>query len=378
MRARPVRRHRIRDRARSTGNRVSLLHDGEQALPAMLQAIRAAEYEILLEMYWFDSDRTGREFAEALMERSRAGVCVRVIYDAVGSIEADAEMFDLMRTAGCEIFEFNPIAPWRQRFSFGRLNQRDHRKLLVVDGRVAITGGFNIADHWAPKHAGGGGFRDDGIQLVGAAAGELRDLFYRTFPKPALPLPAMSPELGDTEVTVLANDLLAERRGIYDGYVNAIAKATRYIIICNSYFIPSSRVRKALARAVMRGVRVRVLVPRDTDVKVAQLASRHLYGRLLSSGVEVNEWRGGVLHSKTAVIDDSWCTVGSFNFDARSIHNNLELNVAMESPPVATALRTRVEMDLADSVAIDLDKWSKRSFVIRLIERFFFSLRWLL
>jgi cardiolipin synthase len=344
----------------------------------MLRAIRTAEYEILLEMYWFDSDRTGREFADALMERSRAGVCVRVVYDAVGSIEADAEMFDQMRTAGCEVYEYNPIAPWRARFNFGRLNQRDHRKLLVVDGRLAITGGFNIADHWAPKHAGGGGFRDDGIELVGAAAGELRELFYRTFPKAPFPLPALAHEPGDTDVTVLANDLLAERRGIYDGYINAIAKATSYIIICNSYFIPASRVRKALARAVTRGVRVRVLVPRDSDVKVAQLASRHLYEKLLSAGVEVNEWRGGVLHSKTAVIDDSWCTVGSFNFDARSIYNNLELNVAMESKAVAEALRKRVEVDLADSVSIELGKWRQRSFVIRLIERFFYAFRWLL
>lgn len=344
----------------------------------MLEAIRTAEHEILLEMYWFDSDRTGREFAEALMERARAGVCVRVVYDAIGSIEADEGMFELMRSAGCEVYEFNPIAPWRARFSFGRLNQRDHRKLLVVDGRVAITGGFNIADHWAPKHAGGGGFRDDGIQLLGPAATELRELFYRTFPGPVPPLNALAPEQGDTDVTVLANDLLAERRGIYDGYINAIAKATSYIIICNSYFIPSGRVRKALARAVMRGVRVRVLVPRDSDVKVAQMASRHLYERLLSSGVEVNEWRGGVLHSKTAVIDDCWCTVGSFNFDARSINTNLELNVAMESVPVATALRARVEMDLADSVTIELSKWRERSFLIRLVERFFYAFRWLL
>jgi cardiolipin synthase len=344
----------------------------------MLAAIRSAKYEVLLEMYWFGSDRTGREFADTLMERARAGVCVRVIYDAVGSIEADRDMFEQMRGAGCEVHEFNPIAPWRARFSFGRINQRNHRKLLVVDGRLAITGGFNLGDPWAPKSQGGGGFRDDGIELFGEAAQELRALFYRTFPaRPsAFPIPPVND--GDTEVTVLASDLHAERRGIYDGYINAIARASRRIIITNSYFIPSGRVRRALSRAVTRGVRVQVLVPRDTDVKVAQLASRHLYERLLLSGVEVHEWRGGVLHSKTAVIDDFWCTVGSFNFDARSLRNNLELNVAIESAGVTVALRERVELDLADSVAIDLNKWRTRSFFTRAIERFFYAFRWLL
>jgi cardiolipin synthase len=359
------------------GNRVRLLHDGEQALPAMLLAIQAAQHEILLEMYWFGSDRTGRAFADALAERARSGICVRVVYDAVGSLEADVAMFEEMRQAGCEVHEFNPIAPWRARFSFGRLNQRDHRKLLVVDGRLAITGGFNLADHWAPKPQGGG-FRDDGIEVIGTAAMELRSLFYRTFPGAPLPIPTPPSAAGDTEVTVLANEFHAERRGIYDNYVNAIARATSDVIICNSYFIPSSRVRRALSRAVARGVRVRVLVPRDTDVKVAQLASRHLYERLLLSGVEVYEWRGGVLHSKTAVIDDLWCTVGSFNFDARSVHNNLELNLALESAPIATALRRRVELDLADSAQIDLAKWRTRSLVSRLLERFIYAFRWLL
>ncbi len=344
----------------------------------MLDAIRRAEHEILLEMYWFDSDRTGRVFAELLCQRAREGVAVRVLYDAIGSLEADRAMFDTMREAGCEVVEYHPIAPWRARFSFGLINQRDHRKLLVVDGKIAITGGFNIADHWAPKHEGGGGFRDDGIEVIGAAAKELRWLFYRIFPAPEPPLQAAPPPTGDTEVTVLANELHAERRGIYDNYVNAIARASRYIIICNSYFIPASRVRKALARAAERGVRVQVLVPRDSDVKIAQFASRHLYDRLLRAGVEIYEWRGGVLHSKTAVIDDRWCTVGSFNFDARSIHNNLELNLAMESPEVAIALRKRIELDLADSERIELAKWHKRRLVPRLFERFFYSFRWLL
>jgi cardiolipin synthase A/B len=372
------RKRRVRLNARSTHNRVTLLHDGAQALPAMLAAIASARYEVLLEMYWFGSDRTGRRFAEALMERARAGVCVRVTYDAIGSLEAGNAMFDEMREAGVEVHEFNPIAPWRTRFSFARINQRDHRKLLVVDGACAITGGFNLGDPWAPKDEGGQGWRDDGVRVEGDAALELRALFYRTFPGEPILLGAAERVHGDTEVTVLASDLHAERRDIYDGYVNAIARATRDIVITNSYFIPASRVRRALARAVLRNVRVRVVMPRDTDVRLAQLASRHLYTRLLRDGVELFEWAGGILHSKTAVVDDDWCTVGSFNFDARSIYNNLELNVALVSPAVNAALRRRVEVDLAQSVKIDLAQWQRRSLFIRLIERIVYAFRWLL
>jgi len=369
---------RARRSGRSSNNRVRLLHDGHEALPAMLAAIASAREEVLLEMYWFGSDRTGRRFATALIERARAGVVVRVTYDAIGSLEAGDAMFDEMRAAGVEVHEFNPIAPWRARFRFARINQRDHRKLLVVDGWRAITGGFNLGDPWAPKEEGGQGWRDDGIEIVGSAAVELRHLFYRTFPgRPSLLSQPRTAE-GHVDVTVLASDLHAERRDIYDGYINAIARATRDIIITNSYFIPSFRVRRALARAVARSVRVRVLMPRDTDVKLAQLASRHLYKRLLRDGVELYEWAGGILHSKTAAIDEDWCTVGSFNFDARSIQNNLELNVAVVSHEVNAALRERVEVDLAQSVKIELASWKKRSLFIRLVEWTVYQFRWLL
>jgi cardiolipin synthase len=357
---------------------VRLLHDGEEALPAMLEAIRSARHEVLLEMYWFDSDRTGRRFAEALMAKARKGVWVRVIYDALGSIEADSDMFDAMRAAGCEVFEFHPIAPFRPRFSFARINKRDHRKLIVIDGRLAITGGINLGDPWAPRHEGGAGFRDDAIAITGAAALELRALFYRVFPAPPHPLPAPVPVQGDCEVIVLANDLHAERRDIYDGYINAIARASRDIIISNSYFIPARRVRRALKRAVERGVRVRVLVPKRSDVLLAQYASRAKYEELLSNGVEIYEWPGRVLHTKSAVVDDRWCTVGSFNFDALSIHNNLELNVAIVSREVTKALRTRMEEDLARAERVDLDAFQRRALTSRLLERFCHFFRWTL
>lgn len=363
---------------RSSDNQVRLLHDGSVALPAMLEAIRAARHEVLIDMYWFSSDRTGMSFAEALMERARAGVCVRVIYDSVGSIGASTAMFSDMRKAGCDVYEWNPIAPWRARFSFARLNRRDHRKLVVVDGEVAITGGINLGNEWAPKHAGGAGFRDDSIEVRGTAAWDLRALFYRTFPKPPLEIPRPPSGSGTCEVVVLSNDLFAERRHIHSSYVGAISMAARDIIISNSYFIPSGRVRRALIKAVRRGVRVRVMVPRDSDVKMAQYASRALYERLLAAGVQIYEWRGGVLHSKVAVVDDNWCTVGSFNFDALSVQNNLELNVAMLDHQVTRDLRRKLEEDLTGADLVDLGRFRERGAMQRAIERFFYFFRWLL
>ena len=364
-------------KGRSVGNRVRLLHDGEQAFPAMLAAIGCAQREVLLEMYWFASDPTGLHFAQALMERARAGVTVRVIYDAIGSFEAEDAMFDEMREAGCEIFEYHPIAPWRARFSFAGLNRRNHRKLLVVDGDRAITGGINLGDPWAPVDQGGDAFRDDAIEVVGPAARELRMLFYRTFPEAPVALLHPPPSGGDCQVNVLASDLRRERRGIRQGYLRAISGSHRDIIITNSYFIPDRLVRKALARAVARGVRVRVLMPRDSDVLLVQYAARALYGRLLKAGVELYEWSHGVLHSKTAVIDD-WCTVGSYNFDYRSFRLNLELNLAVRSANVAGDLRERVEQDLALSARVDPERWHKRGWLVRLVERTVYLFRWLL
>jgi cardiolipin synthase len=363
---------------RSTVNAVRLLHDGIDAIPAMLEAIAAAEHEILLEMYWFGSDRTGRRFADALMARAKAGVCVRIIYDAVGSIETDLRMFDTLRSAGASVYEYNPVAPWRARFRLRAINRRDHRKLLVCDGLVAYTGGLNLGDPWAPKSEGGLGYRDDVVEVRGEGALELRTLFYRTFPELPRAMPMPSPPASRTEVTVLASDLWAERRGIYDGYLNAIARASREVVIANSYFIPKRRVLRALARAVSRGVRVRVLVPRATDVRMARLASQHLYERLLRDGVEIYEWLGGVLHSKSAVVDDEWCTIGSFNFDARSIHNNLELNVAVRSRNVARALRERLDQDFAEAERVTLEDVQRRGVFERLLQYFFYALRWLL
>jgi cardiolipin synthase len=310
-----------------SGNRVTLLHDGEQCLPAMLEAIEAAQSEILLEMYWFGSDRVGRRFADALSERARAGVRVCVSYDSVGSFETDPAMFQEMRAAGCGVHEYNPIRAFFRRFSFARLNLRNHRKLLVVDGRIALTGGLNLGDPWAAI-ADGGIFRDDMIRVEGPAAFRMRRIVLSAYRgahrKAALASPPTAPEpVGSTAVAILTNGRFWDRALIERTYLERIRSARKRILITNSYFLPRRQVRQALAQAVGRGVHVQVLLPVESVVPAVGYATRRLYDWLLRHGIELYEWGQSILHSKTAAIDGHWCTVGSYNLDYRSFTYNL-------------------------------------------------------
>jgi len=361
------------------GNRVSLLHDSEHCLPALLAAIEGAEVEVLLEMYWFGSDKWGRKFAVALAEKARQGVRVCVSYDAVGSFESDRAMFAELERAGCDVYEYNPLQLFSRRFSFRRLNRRNHRKLLVIDGKTAFTGGVNLGDAWGPL-SDGGKFRDDLIRLDGPAVAAMRAIFVSAFRGKGAgtlrgaTLPVGPPE-GSSVVEVLTNHGYRKRRVIEHAYLDRIRAAKRCILITNSYFIPRSAVRKALAQAVKRGVDVRVLLPVESDVPAVQYATRRLYGTLLRSGVQLFEWGQSILHSKTAVVDGAWCTVGSHNLDYRSWIYNLELNVMVEDKAVAGALERRMIADMETSGRVDLRTWLFRPLGQRILEELFYLLR---
>ncbi|HEX2676222.1 MAG TPA: phospholipase D-like domain-containing protein [Polyangiales bacterium] len=356
-----------------------LLHDGEVCLPAMRQAIAAAEREVLLEMYWFGSDATGRAFAEALSEKARQGVRVCVTYDCVGSWETDRSMFAEMRRAGCEVFEYNPLRFWRPHWRIG--NRRNHRKQLIVDGRVGLTGGVNLADPWASAAHGGGAFRDDMIRIEGPGVASMREIFAATFQAfpGARPLDPIEPSApcGETRVAVLANDHRKHRKLIERAYLTAIRAARTRVLIENSYFIPGLLVRYALGRAVQRKVEVRVVLPLESDVPAVSYATRRLYGALLRRGIRLYEWGRNVLHSKTAVIDDT-CMVGTHNLDYRSWLYNLEINVSVDDPNIAAQLAQRIERDIAESVQVDARVWRYRPLLERLLEEFFYRFRRLL
>lgn len=380
------------------GNHVELMHDGDMALAAMADAIRKAEKEILLEMYWFASDTIGRQIADLLADKARAGVAVKVLYDAVGSWETDERMFDQLRKAGCEVREYHPVAPWRRRFRLNLVNYRDHRKILVVDGRIGITGGVNICDLWTCSDDGSRGWRDDAIQIEGAAVSQLRDVFFDTWqsvvavdensPQSEFVKSGALPSSGDAihqdasdascRVAVLANRYRGQKAVIRRAYVTQIRNARKSIYISNSYFVPDRTSCRALADAVRRGVDVRVLVPEMCDVMPVYFASRWMFGWLLRRGIKIYLWPRSVLHAKTAVIDGFWSTIGTHNFDHRSWRNNLEVNVAVEDAKVGQAMQAQFMRDLEQSQPVDLHTWRFRPLYIRVVERFFYAFRWLL
>ena len=382
------------------------LRDGAEAFPDWLAHIGAAQREILLEMYWFDSDATGQRFAAALSERARAGVHVCLLYDAIGSLGSDRAMFHAMTASGVHVRQFHPIAPWRRAFRISRVFRRDHRKLLVVDAEVAWIGGINITDHQAPRDAGGDGWRDDCARFRGPVVAQARRLFLDLWQRRGGPLPIDAPppppptlaeqarahvqhaarvllrgRRGDSvlsaPIQLLAHPVSSTRRNLRRVYLFHIRGAVRTILIQNAYFLPDPRVRRALERAAARGVEVRVILPRISDVHAVEKASQAIYGPLLRAGVHIHEWVGPMMHAKTALID-GWATTGSFNLDHRSLRFNLELNIASTLPAFTEALEASVRRDLAASPAVDPEVWARRGWWPRFVSWLYYQFRGLL
>jgi len=378
----PWRTRRLREEF-SCGNQVQLLHDGRESFPPMLAAIASAERQILFEMYWFDSDRIGRRFAEALMAAARRGVEVVLIYDAVGSILADPDQFVELATAGVRVIEFNPLAPWKKRFRLARLTRRDHRKILVVDGRVGFTGGLNIADAWLPEEEEGGGWRDDMVRVEGPEVKGLVECVLQTLRRCREPPPRQDtlawvtaePAAGGQLARVLGGNFYRTRRAIARAYVARIRGAQRAVWIANSYFVPDRAVLNAILRAGRRGVDVRILLPAESDVWVADFASRAVWGRLLRNNVRIFLWTKGILHSKTAVVDGVWSTIGTFNFDYMSLRTNLEVNLSVLDSVFGATMERAFEEDLSASAELDARTFRYRSLGSRLLEAIFYRLR---
>lgn len=346
-------------------HRLALLKDGGQAFSAMLAAIAEARRTICLETYILRGDRTGWRFARALIERARVGVEVNLLYDAWGS-SVPSGMIEALHRAGVRTLAFHPLRfGGRRRELFGRLTRRDHKKSLIVDSSVAFTGGINISDDYAPVEDGGAGWRDTHLRIEGPAALELEYFFLTTWRRGG-GLPVDEPRYGgdgrrpDGRVTVITSDLRRGRLSIREAYQEAIASATKSIYITSAYFLPSLRFIHDLADAARRGVDVRVMIGRTTDVRAVLYASRSIYEVLLAAGVRMFEWEGRVLHAKTAVIDGSWSTVGSSNLDNQSLRYNLEANAIVKSERFAAALEAMFRQDLAHCDEICPVRWQKR------------------
>ena len=361
------------------GNAVQLLRDGTEAFPAMLSAIAEARRFISIEFYIWRADDVGWRFADALVERHRAGVRVRAMYDALGCIDVDPIVFETLRGEGIDCQEFRPYKPWRPRWGILR---RDHRKILVVDNEVGFTGGINLAREYLGVDEGGHGWRDAMVRLEGPAVNDLNQLFMRTWRRERKgrrePEEAPRPSVrGDQLVSVLGNTEIGRRQIIRKSYLQAIRRARATIDIANAYFLPDRDIRRAMYAAVRRGVRVRIMVPLSGDVPMVSWATQFLFARLLRRGVQLFQWTGTMIHAKTAVIDAVWSTIGSYNLDHKSLRHNLEVNVNVLDATFGREMVQSFEADLERCRAVVRDSWSGRGWFERLRSWFFFQFRWL-
>jgi cardiolipin synthase len=356
---------------------VRLLRDGHEAFPAMLDAIAAAEHDVLLEFYWLAPDAIGRRFRDALVECAARGVKVRVIYDSLGSRGMTDDWWRPLTLEGGDVREYHALLPFHDTFRFDRLIQRDHRKLLVVDGVQGFIGGINIGKDWLPAVDGGAGWRDDAIAVRGEVSRDIRALFYRTWHRVTHePLPAdVAPftRQRGRSVYVLASQR-RRRRSIYREYRARIDGARRSIDLAHAYFVPDRGIRQSLFRAAARGVRVRVLLPEVNDVPGVQFAVEALFDRLLDNGIELFALPPPMLHAKTAIIDARFVTIGSYNLDER-LRKNLEANIAVVDERFAAHVTQWFEYDLARAKPIDRVAWRKRSLFRRAAERVVLALR---
>lgn len=355
--------HYTRDVQRwRAGNRIQLLRAGRETYPAMYAAIASANVSICVETYILDDDGVGRRFADALCERARAGITVRVLYDAVGGWGIDGGYLDRLRRDGVRVAEFHPIAPWRRRWG---LSRRDHRKILVVDDRVAFTGGLNLSDDYAPAEEGGGDWHDIHCELHGPIVADLSRLFRKTwiysggdnYPVAAEGSLVPAVDGAMTFARVLDNSFRRRRRVIRRAYLVAINAARHEVLLANAYFLPDRGLRAALRRAVARGVVVRVIVPGRSDVLIVELAALYLYRRLVKAGVEILRWRGTMMHAKTAVIDGVWATIGSYNLDSISLQRNLEVTVETLDREHGAIMRAQHATDATHCAPFTEEAW---------------------
>ena len=357
---------------------VQPLKGGGEAFSAMLAAIAGARRSVHLETYILRDDAVGRAFADALVERARAGVATRLLFDSVGCLGLPSSFLDRLAKAGVECVEFHPVAPWRPRHG---LNKRDHKKILVVDDGVGFVGGLNLGLEYEEAAKGGGGWLDWHARIEGPAVLELAESFDRTWRRaggapPARPV-APGPHLGACVqgAAVIVNEGLRQRFGMHRGYLHAIRAAKHEVAIMNAYFIPQRSLRAELAKAVRRGVRVRVVIPGETDVQPVAHASRHLHDGLLVRGVELGLWPG-MMHAKFAVIDSVWSTIGSYNLDRRSIEHNLEAGLVVLDRGLGARLHEHFEADWRRCARVTRSELARRPWWAKGRDAFWHALRY--
>ena len=345
----------------SDGNELVLFVDGDDAFSAMLAAIESARVRVWFETYIFKPDGLGSRVLLALAAAARRGLDVRLLVDNHGSDELEPGHVADLVAAGGVVARFNPTPVWR----LGRGLVRDHKKILIIDDDHGFVGGMNVADEYGGVRLGNGRFRDTHLLVSGPAARDLAFVFGRSWQQatgiepPMLPVSLPRPE--GSHVQILGSDRFLRRRRIQRALATAVQRAQRSITLTTPYFIPPPRLLRSLRGAARRGVQVRILTAGVSDVPIAAVAARHVYGSLLEAGVRIWELHGQTLHAKTAVVDGFYAHVGSFNLDRWSYDRNHEVIAMTLDPGVGAALEAVFDRDLQHSVEVDLEQWRRRS-----------------
>jgi len=366
----------------TVGNKVALLQDGPATFKLMFAAIRNAKDHINMETYIIEDDEVGNRFSDALIRKQAQGVQVNFIYDSVGSINTPAAFFKRLTDSGIKVLEFNPVNPLTAKKGWD-VNLRDHRKLLIVDGRTAFLGGINISSVYSggsfsqrskQRPEGGPPWRDTHMQVEGPVVGEFQKMFLATWEKQkgeTLAPRKYFPQLGNRGkevVRAIGSSPDEPYSLIYATLISAIGSAETTVLLTNAYFVPDPQLLAALKDAVQRGVDVRIILPSNTDSWLVFHAGRSYYAELLGAGVKIYERHDALLHSKTALIDGVWSTIGSTNLDWRSFLHNEEVNAVILGQEFGAQMQSMFETDLASSSPITLEQWEQRSIGDRLKE----------
>jgi cardiolipin synthase len=353
-----------------TGNHAEILNNGDAIFPAMTEAIRNARMTVNLESYIFKDDKAGAIIAGALIDAARRGVEVRVLVDGTGSSHSWA-ILDRMKAAGVKAYVYHPIRLW----SLYKIGRRSHRKILVVDGVISFTGGFCIADDWLGDARNPKEWRDMMVRATGPVSAQMQAIFsenwtYTTgeilagdkfYPRiaPAGDLQAQAVKVSRGDSSSLAEML----------FILVIQSARKSIHIQNAYFVPDAQIREALVQAAKRGVDVRVMVPgRHIDMPLVRMASRRHYGELLTGGVRILEYNRTMMHNKDAVVDGIFSTIGSINFDQRSLRENAEESLSFYDRDFAARLEATFAEDEKSCREVTYRSWKKRGPEQRLVE----------
>lgn len=360
------------------GNKVTALQNGNEIFPAMLLAIRSAQTSITFETFIYWSGEIGEEFSQALSERARAGVPVSVIIDWVGSTKMEQSLLDSMQAAGVQLHRYRPLH-W---YNIGRMNNRTHRKLLVVDGRIGFTGGVGIADQWTgdggdPEH-----WRDTHFRIEGPVVAQLQAAFNDNWIKTtgrvlngSSYFPPLQ-KMGEVDAHVFVASPSGGSESMHLMYLLAIAAAESTIDLAASYFVPDRLLIEALIAARGRDVRVRILLPGPhMDSLSVKIASKADWGELLHAGAEIYIYQPTMLHAKLLVIDSEFVSVGSTNFDMRSIRLNDEASLNIYSSDFATQMTAVFEADLLEAESYSLARWKSRPLREKVSEKILLPIR---